>query len=156
MKKTFLLILIFLFSISKTFACICTETNITLSKKVEKAFKESDLIISGKVIDLLIVNTEKYRSSNDPIIYKFEITKTIKGKLEKEVIEIVSEASESRCGYEFILGKSYLVYARKSTRFSSKTNNEFDFVTSLCDRNQNLKNVEKKELRKLEKLNSKD
>jgi len=154
MKKT--LLLIFLLSISNAFACICTETNITLSKKVEKAFSESDLIISGKVIDLIIVNTAKHRSSNDPIIYKFEITKVIKGELKKELIEIVSKASESRCGYEFKLGKSYLVYARKSTRFSSKTNNEFDFVTGLCDRNQNLKYVLKKEFRKLEKLNDKD
>ncbi len=155
MKKAFLLILILVLSITETFACSCIETNESLSKKVEIAFTESDLIISGKVIDVIIVNTGKIKSSADPIIYRFEITKTIKGKLEKEVIEIASEESGASCGYKFELGKSYLVYARKSTHFSSKTKNEFDFVTSLCDRNQKLNKVDKKELRKLKKLNCK-
>ena len=155
MKKTFLLILFFIFSITETFACSCIETNESLSKKVEKAFNQSDLIISGKVVEIIIVNKAKMKSSADPIIYKFEITKMIKGKTEKKIIEIASETSGASCGYKFELGKSYLVYARKSNHFSSKTKNEFDFVTSLCDRNQKLKSIDKKELRKLEKLNCK-
>jgi hypothetical protein len=155
MKKTFLLVLILLFSITKSFACSCAETNESLSKKVEKAFTKSDLIISGKVIDVKIVNKARIISSADPIIYKFEITKIIKGKLNKQVVEIASEERGARCGYKFELGKSYLVYGRKSTHFSSQTNNEFDFVTSLCDRNQKLEIVDKKEFRKLKKLNCK-
>jgi len=155
MKKAFLLILIFIFSITKTFACSCIETNESLSKKVEKAFNQSDLIISGKVIEVVIVNKAKMKSSADPIIYKFEIIKTVKGKTEKEIIEIASEIGGASCGYKFELGKSYLVYARKSTHFAEMTKNEFDFVTSLCDRNQKLNNVDKKELRKLKNLNCK-
>lgn len=155
MKKTFSLILILIFSITETFACSCIETNESLSKKVEKAFTQSDLIISGKVVEIIIVNKTRMKSSADPVIYKFEITKTIKGKVEREVIDIASEISGASCGYKFELGKSYLVYARKSTHFSSKTKNEFDFVTSLCDRNQKLNKVDKKELRKLKKLNCK-
>lgn len=128
-------------------------TRESLSKKVEKAFTRSGLIISGKVIEIKVVNTEDLKSSADPIIYKFEIAKIIKGNLNKEVIEIVSEVSEISCGFVFQLGKSYLVYARKSTYFSSQTKNEFDFMTSLCDRNQKLRLVNKKELRKLKRLN---
>ena len=154
MKKTFLLILIFLFSITKTLACSCVGTNESLSKKVEKAFIQSDLIIIGKVIDIKIVNTGKFKSSADPIIYKFEIIKAVKGKLKKEIIEIASETNGASCGYKFELGKSYLVYSRKSTHFSSMTNNKFDFVTSLCDRTQKLKNVNKNELQKLKELSS--
>jgi len=155
MKKTFILILLLFFSINENFACSCIEINESLSKKVEKAFTEADLIISGKVIEIEIVNKARLKSSADPIIYKFEITKTIKGIIEKEIIEIVSKTSGASCGYKFELGKSYLVYARKSNYFSSKTKNEFDFITGLCDRNQILKNVNKKELRKLNKLNCK-
>jgi hypothetical protein len=153
MKKTFLLIFFFIFSITETFACSCIETNESLSKKVEKAFNQSDLIIRGKVVEILIVSKAKMKSSADPIIYKFEIINTIKGKTEKEIIEIASETSGVSCGYKFELDKSYLVYARKSNHFSSKTKNEFDFVTSLCDRNQKLKSVDKEELLKLKKLN---
>jgi len=156
MKKILLLNLVFLFSLTKTIACGCSETNESLSKKVEKAFSESDLIIRGKVIDLKIVNTGKHKSSTDPIIYKFEITKVHKGNPKIQIIEITSAESEASCGYKFEFGKSYLVYASKSTYYPSKTNNKFDYVTSLCNRNEKLKNVNKKELRKLEKLNYKN
>lgn len=156
MKKTFLLILFFIFSINETFACSCIKMNESLSKKVEKAFTQADLIISGKVVEIKIVNKARMKSSADPIIYRFEIIKTIKGKIEKEIIEITSETSGASCGYKFELGKSYLVYARKSTHFAKMTKNESDFVTSLCDRNQKLSKVHKKELRKLEKLSSKN
>jgi hypothetical protein len=154
MKKTFLIIL--LFSITKTFACSCIGTNGTLSQKVEKAFIQSDLILTGTVIEMKIINKGKLKSSADPVIYKFEIIKNIKGKLKKEIIEIVSEISEVSCGYRFEIGGSYLVYARKSTHFSSKTNNEFDFVTSICERNRILHKVNQKEIQKLEKLNCKN
>jgi hypothetical protein len=152
MKKTFLLILILFLSISESFACSCIRTNESLSVKVEKAFTQADLIIKGTVIGMKKFNDGKYKFSGNPIIYEFEITKTIKGKTEKVIIEIASAESGASCGYNFEMGKSYLVYARKSNEFSFKTKNESDFVTSLCDRNQNLKKVDKKEFRKLKKL----
>jgi hypothetical protein len=156
MRKIYLLILIFTFPFTKTFACSCIETNESLSKKVEKAFIQADLIISGTVIGTKKFNNGKYMFSGNPIIYEFEITKTIKGKVKKEIIEIASAESDASCGYSFEMGKSYLVYARKSNEFSSKTKNEFDYTTSLCDRNQKIRKVNKKEFEKLEKLKYKE
>jgi len=155
MKKTLLLSLVLLLSATKTFACSCIETNESISKKITKEFDQSDLIITGKVIDIKIVNKEKQKSSFDPIIYKFEVLKNIKGALKTKVIDIVSVESGASCGYKFELGKSYLVYSKKSVYYSSKTKNEYDFATGLCKRNQKLKNVSKKEFRKLEKLSAK-
>jgi|TARA_B100000767_G_C19483988_1_gene417393 hypothetical protein len=152
MKKTFLLILIFTFTLTKTFACSCIRTNESLSVKVEKAFTQADLIISGTVVGIKKFKEGKYIFSGNPVIYEFEITKTIKGKIKKEIVEIASAESGASCGYNFEIGKSYLVYARKSNQYSSKTKNESDFVTSLCDRNQKLKKVDKKEFQELEKL----
>ncbi|MHB0756998.1 hypothetical protein [Polaribacter sp. M15] len=152
MKKTFLLILILFLSISESYACSCVRTNESLSVKVEKAFTQANLIISGTVVGIKKFNEGKYVFSGNPVIYEFEITKIIKGKVKKEIIEIASAESGASCGYNFSIGKSYLVYARKSNQYSSKTKNEFDFVTSLCDRNQELKKVNKKEFQKLEKL----
>ena len=156
MKKIYLLILIFTFSCTKTFACSCIETNESLSQKVEKAFIEADLIITGAVIGIKKFNERKFTYSGNPTIYEFEITKTIRGKVKKEIIEIVSAESDASCGYSFEIGKSYLVYTRKSNEFSSKTKNEFDYITSLCDRNQKIKKVNKKEFEKLEKLKHKE
>ena len=156
MKKTLLLISFFIFSITETFACSCIGTNESLSKKVKKAFNQSDLIINGKVVEILVVNKAKMKSSADPIIYKFEITKVIKGIIKKKIVDIASETMEMSCGYNFELGKSYLVYARKSTHFSKMTNNEFDFVTSLCDRNKKADKVDKIEYQELKSLNVKN
>ncbi|NOY48656.1 MAG: hypothetical protein GXO84_10795 [Chlorobi bacterium] len=154
MKKTILLIFIFIISITNIFACTCALLNESLSKKIQESFNQSDLILIGKVIEKELKFNEKYQSSADPVIYKFEVAKIIKGKLKKEIIDIASERSEISCGYEFEIGKSYLVYAIKSSHFSSITKNEFDLVTSLCSRNQKLSKVKREEIRKLKKLAS--
>lgn len=129
--------------------------DMSFSKKVERAFTQSDLIISGKVIDINKGEVENKKPFASPVIYKFEIFKKFKGNFEREVVEIISEESGSMCGYKFELGKYYIVYARNINYYSTITNNEYDFVTSICTRNQILKNVKKKEVRKLKKLNHK-
>ncbi len=156
MKKINFLFLLLLFPITNSFACSCIVEDESLSKKVEREFTQSDLIISGKVIDINTGNVENNKPFASPIIYKFEILKKFKGNLEKEVVEIISESSSSMCGYNFEVGKSYLVYAINTTYYSSVTNKKFDFVTSLCNRNQILKAVKKKEMRKLKKINRKE
>lgn len=153
MKKIFILVLFF--SITNSFACSCIEMDMSFLKKVERAFTQSDLIISGKVIDINKGVVENKMPFASPVIYKFEIFKKFKSNFEREVVEIISEESGSMCGYKFELGKFYIVYARNIKYYSIITNNEFDFVTSICNRNQILKNVKKKEVRKLKKLNQK-
>ncbi len=106
MKKTFLLILILTFTLTKTFACSCIRTNESLSVKVEKAFTQADLIISGTVVGIKKSKEGKYIISANPVIYEFEITKTIKGKIKKEIVEIASAESGASCGYNFEIGKS--------------------------------------------------
>ncbi|MEX2350514.1 MAG: hypothetical protein WD554_06500 [Flavobacteriaceae bacterium] len=156
MKKLLFLFLLLLFPITNSFACSCIEVDESFSKKVEGGFSKSDLIITGKVVDINTEYVENNKPFGSPILYRFEIIKKLKGNLEKEVVEIISEVDSSMCGYKFEFGKSYLVYAINSTYYSSLTNKEFDFVTSLCSRNQILKNVKKKELQKLKKLNRKE
>lgn len=151
MKNFILLILIT--SSLKIFACTCIETGEPLLKKVTDSYNQSDLVITGKVIDKNTVYYSLYGSSSDPAIYKIEIIKAYKGTVHTEIIEIASARSEISCGYEFKIGQTYLIYARKSNHFSSKTKNKSDFITSLCDRNQVLQNVVKKELSKLKKFN---
>lgn len=144
MKNVFLLVL--LLAMTRTFACSCARTAGPLSYKVGESFSKSDLIITGKVVDIEDVKT------GYSMIYTFEVTEMIKGEAQKKTIEIISNRNGASCGYVFKLGQSYLVYARMSTRFTSKTNNDFDFTTSLCSRNQQLQNLDKKELRMLNKL----
>ena len=157
MKKIaqILLLVLILIPTSKVLACTCIGTNESLSKKVNKAYVESDLIFTGKVISKEIKTNGKYQSSADPVIYKFEIIKKIKGEISVSVIEVVSERDEQSCGYMFEVGKSYLVYSAESTHFTSTTKTKSDFVTGLCRRNQKLNKTRKRELRKLNRLANK-
>jgi hypothetical protein len=60
MKKAILLILISFFSITEIYSCTCIDrTKEFISKKVKRAFNQADLIVSGKVIEIKIVNKAK-------------------------------------------------------------------------------------------------
>lgn len=156
MKKTVFFLFILFFPLNKSFACSCAETNESLSKKVNKAYKASTLIITGKVINVKHTNSGLIKSSAAPVIYTFEVISTLKGELKKATVEILSAESSASCGYKFELGKTYLVYANTSNHFSSQTNKKSHFITGLCNRNEKLKKVKKKELRKLKRFNCRE
>ncbi|WP_299124698.1 hypothetical protein [uncultured Winogradskyella sp.] len=153
MNKIILTILLSIFVTTNSVACTCIVINESLSKKVIKSFNQSDFILTGKVISKEDKrSSDKSQSSFDPIIYRFEIKNIIKGNINTRIVAIASPRDGSSCGYSFEIGKSYLVYGRESEQFSSITKNKLDFVSSLCDRNQKLKIVKKRELRKLKRL----
>lgn len=89
----------------------------------------------------------------DAVVYLFEIETTLKGNLIKQTVEVASGIYGGSCGYYFEMGKSYLVYARNFTGSPNGTSAPFEYETSLCDRNQEMAYVHKKELRKLRRLN---
>ncbi len=154
MKKIFLLLTITILSITKSFACQCVQVKGDLAMQTKRSFVQSNLVMTGKVIE--IQKNESSSRSNEGMIelpintfvYTFEIIKTYKGKIEKELVKVKSSGSGSTCGYKFKLGDSYLVYARKSMSKNAKV----IFETGLCDRNQILTEVNKEELEKLTKL----
>ncbi|OAB77361.1 hypothetical protein ULVI_12740 [Cochleicola gelatinilyticus] len=86
------------------------------------------------------------------ILYTFEISNTYKIAAEAKTIQVFSRAHGESCGYMFEMGKSYLVYTRRSSHFSSQTKNASDLITGLCDRNQSYLKVKNKEFRKLKRL----
>ena len=139
MKKTLLLILIVFLSVSESYTCTCGRNIESLFKQIKRDFQQSDLIFTGKVVEVITINKNEWKSSADPIIYKFEVSEIIKGKIQSKIIEVASEMSGASCGYQFKLGRNYLVYSLKSKRFSKMTKNEFDFATGLCSGNKILK-----------------
>lgn len=145
-------VLIFLIS-NNIYACSCIETKEKLKTKVKKGFKDADLVIIGKVIEIKEVNKDTLiKSSADPVIYVFELKQIFKEEINTSFIEVVSAASSASCGYVFNLGEEYLVYARKSDFYKNTTHNKFDFTTGLCSRNQKLNILHKKEQRVLNRL----
>ncbi|MBG42355.1 MAG: hypothetical protein CL530_00115 [Aequorivita sp.] len=152
MKNSILIIILSLISITQALACSCVEENISLGRKVKAEFQSSDLVFTGKVIDIIDNETGETTFSGYPLIYIFEVVQTFKGKSETKIIEVVSARESASCGYKFNLGETYLVYSINSDFYNSYTRNNSDFITSLCDRNKPFATTEKREIRKLERL----
>lgn len=152
MKNILLTIAVVVFSTTDVLACSCVSKKISFGKKVKIEFQRSDLVFTGKVIDIIDNETGETTFSGYPIIYIFEVVQTFKGKGETKIIEVVSARASASCGYKFNVGETYLVYSIKSDFYNSYTRNNSDFITSLCDRNKPLATTEKREIRKLERL----
>ncbi|MBD8038435.1 hypothetical protein H9635_16950 [Solibacillus sp. A46] len=119
-----MILLTFIFIIgsfpSITSACSCAELS-----SVEEEFERSTAVFSGKVIDI------KKKKSLKGYSYKsvlFEVTNTWKG-VEQTQIFITTGEGDGDCGFNFIEGNEYLVYANESTMYGAKS-----LVSILCSR----------------------
>ena len=118
-----LIFAIFLIASAATniFACDCIRSgDDNLQELVEFDYNNSEAVFSGEVIGI----------SKNPaslvVKVKFKIEKSWKNISQEEVLLTASNNDE--CGYEFKVGKRYLVYAR------GKMNN---LETSICTRTSN-------------------
>jgi hypothetical protein len=99
----------FLFALtaSDVFACSCFQPEgVPIEKQVKDAYAKSSSIFLGQV-------TEVRKSSGNNLI-KFKVEKSWNGKFQKE-ITISTPSDSAMCGYEFQIGKKYVVYASGET-----------------------------------------
>jgi hypothetical protein len=103
---------------SDGFACSCVAMpDIPIERQVKDAFTKSSSVFVGKVIQVNKLNDYS-------VTVKFDVEKSWNKTFQKEIS--ISTASDSAmCGYEFQVGKKYLVYA-------SGENNKLS--TNLCTR----------------------
>ena len=110
-----------------TSACSCAEL-----PTAESELERSQAVFSGKVIDI------KERKANGYLTKSvlFEVTNTWKG-VEKSQVIITTGLGGGDCGYRFIEGQEYLVYANESDMYGAKS-----LVTIMCDRTNNLSRLQ--------------
>ncbi|WP_163100762.1 hypothetical protein [Peribacillus alkalitolerans] len=105
-------------------ACSCAER-----PSVESEFNRSKLVFSGVVKDI------KENKSISGYITKsvlFEVSKTWKGTNESQII-IATGQGGGDCGYEFVKGIEYFVYANESSLYGDNV-----LSTGICDRTAEL------------------
>jgi len=147
-------ILVFLvFSLSaEMMACTCIQEKASFSHHVKKALTDSDAVFIANVIDREIIQeSEDYQSFMTPVVYTFEVISVYKGVSENRTIQVVSNRDGESCGYSFEIGQTYLVYARDTDYYSENEKIKTSFTTGLCDRNQVIRNVKKRELKILKR-----
>jgi hypothetical protein len=123
MNKVISSIFFFLFLVTLTAsdvsACKCElpSASISIERHVKSAYNQYSAIFLGDVIEVI----------EEPGIYslrvKFRINKTWKSEISKEIF-LSTGRGGGDCGYEFKVGKKYLVYATGENNLS----------TSICSR----------------------
>jgi hypothetical protein len=112
-------LVIFLFaSAENSFACSCLISSKSVKKQVKKAYKDSNAIFSGEVIEI------RDDVEEGMILVKLKVAEFWKGDLQEE-ITITTYRESTMCGFIFEVGKKYLVYA-----YGLKDN----FTTNNCSR----------------------
>ncbi len=111
------LVILFLLLPSLLFACICEYPTLDEQMKVSRA------VFTGKVLE-----TEP--QTDGTLLLKFSVTRSWKGKLSQNV-SLFTHEKEKECGYPFITGLEYLVYAT----------GEKSLTVSLCSRTKAIKDA---------------
>jgi hypothetical protein len=164
MKKIILMLFVFLNLFAGTaFACGCAGladvSNEVIVSAIEKEFKASSIVFSGKVTASeyipIIENSEGVKIRAEALIFKFAVDERWKGDIGDEIIFPTSTrrysdgsgSGGSNCVYSsFEVGKKYLIYA-----VGSKDN----LTAHVCGRTKLIENAEKdiEELNWLKKKN---
>lgn len=105
---------------SITSACSCADL-----PSVEEEYERSKAVFSGKVVDIKEKLSLKGYTTKSVL---FEVTNTWKG-IEQSQIIITTGQGGGDCGYNFIKGEEYLVYANESIMNEAKS-----LVSTMCDR----------------------
>lgn len=149
LKHIFLFL--FITTASVSYACSC----ILISKpKVENGLKNSDVVFVGAVIgvekitevDSVGSGESKKVFSVSSYIYTFKVEKKYKRKrrryLRDTIVKIRTGSGGGDCGFPFIKGEKYIVYAQKEKGYKLLT-------TDICTRTTH---YNKKEITELERL----
>ena len=107
MNKFIFSILFSVFLIAATasdiFACSCfVPEGIPIEKQVRDAYTKSSSVFVGQVVEVI-------KKPNNNLV-KFRVEKSWSNKFQKE-ITVSTPSNSAMCGYEFAVGKKYLVYA---------------------------------------------
>jgi hypothetical protein len=113
------IIVLLLFSQIEVFACSC---NHAFLEPLKTRLFISNAVFSGEVIEINKIFRERHTS-----IVKIKVKEFWKGQMSKEVT-INTRSSSAACGYEFEVGKSYLIFAKSS--------DDGNLTTGLCLTNE--------------------
>lgn len=120
MKKiTFYLFGIFaflLFTNAEASACSCLPFgDESITQQVRRAKNDARVVFTGKVLGVV------RKPGNSSVIVKFRADKSWKGNVSRR-ISISTGADSALCGFNFEIGKSYLIYAQGADAKNLQTN----------------------------------
>ncbi len=134
-------------------ACTCENYN-----TLKQEFDENEVVIVGEILDVKPFHYQSDANNTYKVYMKdftVRVEKKLKGKNLKKIIIIRTGDGDADCGYSFVKGNKYLIFA--STHFwylddqmKNQKNENNIYTTSLCNLNENMKS-EQETVIKIEK-----
>ncbi len=100
-------------------ACTCAP------EEVSDAFDRASAVFEGRVVSVSPTSTQPNASHE----VELEVARAWKG-IEAGIVKVRTASNEAMCGYSFVVGETYLVYASKD--------GDKDMTVGLCSRTQPL------------------
>lgn len=161
MTKNIFIIIAFLLTgfLNKSVSCSCIGES-----TVKDAVKGSELVVAGQVLSKDIIKTHDTldlgpnQQKDLPVftkseaIYKVLVLTKYKGKIKSDTLTIITGVGGGDCGYEFEVGKKYIIYGSnekhigygKTQKLPSNT-----FTTDICTRTVSYNDKEITEIKKI-------
>ncbi len=114
-----ILVLILFFEIGKSCSCFITDSQL-------EDFRRHNSVFTGKVLEIIKINSTT-------LSVKFQANRIFKG-VNSRFITVRTPSSSVMCGYRFIVGNNYLVYAYLSQNY---------LWVNLCSRTNLVQNAQK-------------
>jgi hypothetical protein len=113
---------------SKVIACSCAfiTEGISIERQVKDAYKNSSAVFIGEVSEIVSKPDVYY------VLVKFKTEKSWSRNVQKE-ITISTGRGSGDCGYEFVVGKKYLVYAYGEDKLETNICTRTDIAESNKD-----------------------
>lgn len=116
-----------MFTNAEVSACSClAQGEETVTQQVSRAKNDARAVFTGKVVEIV------RKPGSSSVVVKLKTEKSWKGTVSKRVSILTGENS-ALCGFNFEVGKSYLIYAQGT--------NANDLQTNICTRTAGLTNA---------------
>ncbi len=162
MKNLVLIVVLTFVNLQSSIACTCGP-----EETISAAVKYYDVIFSGQVISvsyetnqdsigyLIIGDTSNFNPKwiiSPTAVIKIKLDKTYKGQLTTDTITILTPMGGGSCGYDFSIGRKYIVYATiydelvVYSQVKKRSINNNTFWTNECTRTREWNLTEENEI----------
>jgi len=153
-RQLLVIIAILVFGNDSAFACSCVG-----QEDVERARKKADAVVLGTVVaEERVEVTDPAMLTHFPVFVKrftLQIERSFKGGTVADTVIVVTGMGNGDCGFEFAVGKRYVVYASRDAGnqgqllASKPLTGRGVFWTNICTRTKTYDESEVKELEHL-------
>lgn len=143
-----LLVILFICFSNITFPCSCVGKS-----RIKKEIQKADVLFSGKILAKNVFAIKNEYVPEEFYIRKAEyiilVTKKYKGKIVNDTLKIITGLGNGDCGFEFLIGHTYIIYASYSDKYYESGERVARFLnTDVCTRTKPYNEIENRKIEK--------